>query len=285
MSSLKAVAKWYFNVLGISVVPLKTKKPLVKWSEWSHRQQTDVEFESLPWDKADGIALIGGSKTLGNLYLVSVDYDVKSLPKDVVDRGAELLKLLPITRVEQTPSGGQHWIYLCRKPYSYIKRYHDCCAIELLGASWLTIMYPSTGYYVLNEQLPALIDDFDFFIDELKKYDTKVVYTNQVQTSGNLQLVSGYPPCVLEAVDELARTGELDHEERLFMTTYLLHVMSEKEVFDVLKVAKDCVSGKTWYNIRWLKDRKYRPCRCDKVIEMGLCKGKCNRYPHPLGVR
>jgi hypothetical protein len=279
------VASWYFNVLGLSIVPLKAKKPLCKWSEWRYRNQTEEEFNSLPWDVAEGFALIGGSRTLGGLYLVSIDYDVKNLPVDIVKRGKDLTMMLPYTRVEQTPSGGQHWVYLCRKPYEYIKRYHDCCAIEILGASWLTIMYPSTGYSVLNEDVPHLIDDFEFLIDAMKKFDTKVVVSNQVQNSSNLVLVSGYPMCVLNAVDELARTGELDHEERLFMSTYLLNVMNAVDVMDILKVAKDFNYGKTWYNVQWLLRRKYRPCGCDKVISLGLCKSKCNLYPHPLGCR
>ena len=281
--SLKDTAMYYFNVLSLSVVPLKAKKPLVKWRDWRFRMQTEDEFASLPWDVADGIALIGGSKTLGGLYFCAIDYDVKELPKEAVDRGAEMLKLLPETRVERTPSGGQHWLYFCKKPYQYMKRFHGCCAIEILGSSWLTIMCPSIGYSVVDGKIPiCMIDDFEFLLKKMSNYDTKKIVSKEVRNNNNLLLVSGYPQCVLNAVDELVQTGELDHEERLFLSTYLVNRMDVKSAIDVIKVAKDFSYSKTLYQVNWLKNSGYKPCKCDKIIEMGLCQNKCVLYPYPM---
>jgi hypothetical protein len=269
--------------MALNVVPLKAKKPLVQWRVWADKRQSETEFKMLPWDVADGIALIGGSKTLGGLYFVAIDYDVKNLSEDAMVVGRWLTDLLPKTRVEKTPSGGEHWLYLCRDPCEYVKKYHDCCAIEILGSSWLTIMYPSVGYSILDNTPIAMIDNFDSLVEEMKKH-APVKNTNYCQNYSGLQLVSGYPSCVLNAVEELAKTGELDHEERLFLCTYLVNTIGAKETMEIIKVANDFKYGMTWYQLNWLARNKYRPCKCDKLIDLGLCHAKCNLYPYPLHV-
>jgi len=144
-------AKAYHNQ-GLPVVPLKGKHPLTDWAKWQNQPQTREEYESLPWDKADGFAVICGIKNKDGLFIGTVDFDVKNLPSEVAEKGREVLKHLPTTQIEETPSGGQHWIYLSQQKPKTISVYHNICGLELIGEGKLCIMAPSRGYKRLNDR-------------------------------------------------------------------------------------------------------------------------------------
>jgi len=61
LSRLKSVAYGYWRQ-GLNIVLVKGKKPLSEWKQWQTRRQTEADFEALPWDEADGFALIGRLK-------------------------------------------------------------------------------------------------------------------------------------------------------------------------------------------------------------------------------
>ena len=55
--TLLEVAKAY-RIQGLPIVPLKGKQPLADWVKWQKQTQTEEELQSLPWDKADGFAIV-----------------------------------------------------------------------------------------------------------------------------------------------------------------------------------------------------------------------------------
>jgi hypothetical protein len=157
---IRNAAYEYFKQ-GCNIVVLKGKQPLVSWSQWQKERQSQEEFESLPWIQADGFALIAGSKLDNGLFFNAVDYDVKNLSSEIVDRGKQALKGLPITQIEQTPSGGQHWVYFCHNKPKTVSAFHNECALELLGEGKLCIMAPSKGYKRLNDNTPTIVQNIE----------------------------------------------------------------------------------------------------------------------------
>jgi len=155
---LKNQTKEYWKQ-GLVIIPAKGKKPLVEWLKWQSKEQTEEEFNSLPWDEATVFGVLLGKKLKNGLYLGAVDFDVKNLTEEVVAKGREALKNLPITQMEETPSGGQHLIYYSKEKPRTISVYHNKAALELLGEKKLVYMAPSEGYKKLNDNTPRIVPD------------------------------------------------------------------------------------------------------------------------------
>lgn len=153
-----------------------SKKPLLEWGRWQVERQTLEEFESQPWDRADGYAIVCGYPNVEGLYLAVVDYDVKKVGDEARARGVGLLGRLPETRVERTVSGGLHYIYLSRVKPRPVARYHDSCALELVAGSKICIMAPSRGYTVEKDKEPTVVEDAEgLFYEALGVEDTRGV--------------------------------------------------------------------------------------------------------------
>jgi len=161
-SSLKTAVYEYFKQ-GLNVVPfrVKEKRPLVEWQKWQTQRQTSEEFDALPWQDADGFALVCGTKLNNGLFLGVLDFDVKNLPEETIQKGKELLKKFLTTQTEETLSKGQHLIYFCREKPKTVSAYHNECALEIIGENKLVIMAPSQGYRRLNDNMPSEINDLN----------------------------------------------------------------------------------------------------------------------------
>jgi len=172
-SKLKLAAKEYF-FNGLNIIPLHDKLPLIQWSKWQNQKQTETDFESLPWEQANGFALIGGSQLNNGLFICAIDFDVKNTSLEAQQKAQKIMKYLPITQIEGTVSGGQHWIYLSRRKPKTISVYHKNCALELLGENKLIIMAPSKGYRWLNDNTPTVVQDIEtLFLEALEKEGLK----------------------------------------------------------------------------------------------------------------
>jgi predicted transcriptional regulator len=161
MTDLKGAACEYFQV-GCSVVPVNAnKKPFVEWAKWQTEKQSLQEFEALPWLEATSYGVVCGTKLNNGLYFSGVDFDVKNLPIETIEKGRQALKELPITQMEETPSKGQHWIYYVHNKPKTVSAFHNDCALELLGEGKLCIMAPSQGYKRLNDNTPTVVQDLE----------------------------------------------------------------------------------------------------------------------------
>lgn len=213
---------------GLNVVLLNGKKPLHDWAKWQTERQTLRDFEALPWNEADGFALIGGTKLENGLFFGAVDFDVKNVSEKAEEKGKQALKCLPITQIEETPSGGQHWIYLCRSKPKTINAYHNECALELIGEGKLCIMAPSEGYKRLNDNSPAVIDDLEaIFYNALEQIGIKNGQQpqNKVWFNRNDLTAKSYtgknPPCI-NALFRGATQGERN-EYGIRLASYMLN--------------------------------------------------------------
>lgn len=158
--SIKEAAYNYW-LQGLNIVLLRGKEPLHKWERWRNERQSESDFEALPWNEADAFALIGGSRLENGLFFAAVDFDVKNVSEEAKEKGIQALKHLPVTQVEETPSGGQHWIYYSQVKPKTISAYHNIAALELIGEGKLCIMAPSAGYKRLNDNQPTVVQNLE----------------------------------------------------------------------------------------------------------------------------
>jgi len=159
-SELIGAAQAYYDI-GFNVFTIKGKQPLAKWEKWITEKQTQEEFDNLNFSDCDGIGLVCGTKNKDGLYLAIIDFDVKKLAPEAIEKGKQVLKKLPITLMEETPSKGQHWIYYVHSKPKTIKTYHNEAAIELLGEHTYCAMAPSLNYKRLNDNSPTVVNDLE----------------------------------------------------------------------------------------------------------------------------
>ena len=181
IKALREAARRYFEQ-GIPVIPayiyFDEKKQryekiflVDEWKKWQTEPQTVEEFENLNWEKANGFAIINGVKTKDGLYVGVVDFDVKGLEPKNIEVGKRIVGELPITQLETTVNGGEHRIYLSRKPVQTVKSYRVLAGVELLGRGTIAVMAPSFGYKRLNDNTPTIIEDLtDKFMKAVGKY-------------------------------------------------------------------------------------------------------------------
>lgn len=200
---IKASAKKYWSQ-GLNIVVLNGKKPLHDWTKWQKEKQNETDFEALPWEKADSFAIICGHQLANGLFLGAIDFDIKNLPAEVIEKGRQALKNFPITQIEETPSGGQHWIYLSQTEPKTVSAYHDVAALELIGKGKLCIMAPSTGYKRLNDNTPTTVQNLEgLFYQALRVVDVKTPEESSSkrfwfnrEDLANQQYKGKNPPCI-----------------------------------------------------------------------------------------
>ena len=157
---LFAAAQAYFDK-GYNVFTIKVKQPLAKWEKWQAERQSQDEFNSLNFFDCDSIGVICGTRNGDGLHLAVIDFDVKNLPLEAIEKGKQTMKELPLTAVEESPSGGQHWIYYTHCKPKTLKSYHNEAAIELLGEHTYCAMAPSRGYKKINDYSPTVVTDLE----------------------------------------------------------------------------------------------------------------------------
>lgn len=163
--SVKAVASTYWEI-GVNVVPVKGKKPLIEWSAFQTQRQTRQDFDGFPWVAADGFGLICGTELNDKTFLGIIDFDIKNLPDETIEKGRQVLKELRLTRVEETPSKGQHWIYLCRVQPDSKSVYHNVCGLEIIGKSKYAVCAPSQNYKTLNDNTFTVIENLETLLTD-----------------------------------------------------------------------------------------------------------------------
>lgn len=171
----------YYHALGIPVIPFEIwknekgiyeKKNIGYWKQWETQPQTEEEFKNLNWNEANGLGVLLGIKAKNGLYLSVVDHDVKgkTIKPGAIEKGKEILKNFPITRMVETANKGLHYEYWSKIRPNIEGKFHDDAALELLGEKKLCLM-AGLGYEPLNDNPPREIEDLETtFYTILKKY-------------------------------------------------------------------------------------------------------------------
>jgi hypothetical protein len=197
---IKPVASEYWK-LGCNIVLLKQKKPLHEWQKWINERQTEQEFNDLSWTEATQIAVICGTKLDNGLFFCAVDFDVKNLPAETVEKGRQAHRKLPITRIEGTPSKGMHYLYLRKTKPKTVSAFHNQAALELLGEGKLCISWPSPDYSRLNDNDLTTVQDLEsLFYEALSSVGIKAEKKTQSWFDRQDLAVKPYrkddPPCI-----------------------------------------------------------------------------------------
>lgn len=194
------------------------KQPIIKWQKWENEDQTLEDFECLPWGAAEGFAVLCGKPNKSGLSVGVIDFDVKKTTVEAQALGRKALSFLRVTARESTPSGGEHWIYLCRTPPETNTAYHDVAALELCGKGHLAVMYPSKGYKRLNDNPPTAIDNLEsMFLEALRKIG--VVKDEKKPVSVEADSKPRLRPCFKKLLEK----AELNHDERVALANELEH--------------------------------------------------------------
>lgn len=141
-----------------------TSSRLLSRRRWQNHAQTLQDFEELPWEKADGFAIVCGVKLNNGYYVEALDVDLEKgrepLSEEVLENQDKVLKNMRITQLEETPSQGKHLLYYSMAPVE--TKSEDRCGIEVLGAGKLCIMAPSKGYKRLNDNTPSTVANLNW---------------------------------------------------------------------------------------------------------------------------
>jgi len=187
MSTYKKLAKNYKSRLGINVLPLKGKRPMIEWDRWQNTIQTEDDIEKMNWS---------GSTGLGGIQGIS---DWRCLDIDIVE-DFEIVELilkdlgLPenYSWVVQSGSGEGFHIYIRiqnddevlkklggdKAVYKFkLKKDGYCKHIELRWMNCQTALPPSMhesggiyNFYFENPEEPPVYVDLDKLINCLEKY-------------------------------------------------------------------------------------------------------------------
>jgi len=268
---LKKIAYEYWQ-LGLNIVPVREKTPLIKWTELQSSPQSSDDFISLPWNEADGFALIGGAKKIDGLYLGAIDYDVKNVSDNAKELGKKFLKELLATRIEKTPSGGEHWVFYSRKQVGTVSNFHDLAALELLGSGKLIIMAPSKGYTRMNDNELTVLEDLEstfykgLYRIGLKKPE-KVTRTVPAKRRRKVQARM----CCEAALE---KNRHVSHLMRLAIAgEYKRLGWSESDIVDLFRHQDDFDREKCQVQVRSADPNK--TASCESIKSWGYCLPEC----------
>lgn len=80
MSTYKKLAKNYKSRLGINVLPLKGKRPMIEWDRWQNTIQTEDDIEKMNWSGSTGLGGVQGINDWRCLDLDAVeDFEIVEL--------------------------------------------------------------------------------------------------------------------------------------------------------------------------------------------------------------
>lgn len=204
MSTYKKLAKNYKSRLGINVLPLKGKRPMIEWDRWQNTIQTEDDIEKMNWSGSTGLGGVQGINDWRCLDLDAVeDFEIVELilqelglPEKycwVVQSGSgEGFHIYirsphpsPLPEGEGNPFhriGGEKAVYKFKlKPVSPSEsrgRKDDYCKhIELRWKNCQTALPPSMhesggiyNFYFENPEEPPSYVELDKVIECLEKY-------------------------------------------------------------------------------------------------------------------
>ena len=181
---MKETANTYFG-FGLSVIPVGSdKRPRLSDSDTKGYKWKKHSDELLKpngqFDKAYGIAIVCG-KVSGGLEIIDIDSKCEIVKGDLIKRYKQQVStydqnLLKKLVVEQSPSGGYHFIYRTKIPGANTKlasrhataeelkadpQQKIYCLLETRGTGGYFAAYPTPGYKLVQggfDAIPMLTD-------------------------------------------------------------------------------------------------------------------------------
>ncbi|MGK9369692.1 PriCT-2 domain-containing protein [Melioribacter sp. Ez-97] len=187
MSTYKKLAKNYKSRMGINILPLKGKRPMIEWDRWLNTIQTEDDIEKMNWSGSTGLGGIQGINDWRCLDLDAVeDFEINEL----------ILQELGLPEkycwVVQSGSGEGFHIYIRVKEnaerldklggdkavYKFkLKKDSYCKHLELRWKDCQTALPPSMhesggiyNFYFDNPEEPPSFVELDKVIECLEKF-------------------------------------------------------------------------------------------------------------------
>jgi len=127
--------------------------------------------------------------------------------------------------------------------------------------------------YKVSREVKKMLEEDRYF------YFT-VTYDSAPRCTFPREEPSKEPPCITMYMDMLEKTGELPHWARLQLAIYLLRRgWTYDDIVNVFRKARDFNRRKTEYQVRYADKKGLNMLRCSRVMELGLCPGRCEYYP------
>lgn len=187
MSTYKKLAKNYKSRMGINVLPLKGKRPMIEWDRWQNTIQTEDDIEKMNWSGSTGLGGVQGINDWRCLDLDAVeDFEIVEL----ILQGLGLPE--KYCWVVQSGSGEGFHIYIRVKEnaerldklggdkavYKFkLKKDNYCKHLELRWKNCQTALPPSMhesggiyNFYFGNPEEPPSYVELDKVIECLEKY-------------------------------------------------------------------------------------------------------------------
>ena len=274
-NSIKAVAFEYWK-MGAVVIPYFIsrdeknqewdKKPCVQWKKWQLSPQNEQEFQSLPFDRANGFGILAGTRLNNGMFFCAIDFDTKKLPEETIEKGRPLLKEFRTTKRETTISNGEHLLYFSKNKPNNNNSYHDVCGLELIAEHRAVIMAPSYGYKAVNDNAITEVENVEQMFSMV--LGNAGLRKRHVKRKGDIRY------CCRVALE---RDSHIKHEMRLCIAAeYKKAGWGENDIVELFNTQTDFDHDKTLYQVRTADPKK--TLTKQSIMELGYCYKEC---PNP----
>ncbi|MFX0075411.1 MAG: hypothetical protein ACFE96_08215 [Candidatus Hermodarchaeota archaeon] len=113
---------------------------------------------------------------------------------------------------------------------------------------------------------------YDKILSIWNKRKEEFDFTFKIDIRSKEELLTLYPPCVLEILKKAEEGQNLIHHERLYIVWFLLALEYPVEkVVEIFATLPDFDREKTTYQVEYAKRKNYTPYQCSTLKSLGLC--------------
>ncbi|AQQ75477.1 archaeal/eukaryotic-type DNA primase large subunit [uncultured archaeal virus] len=80
-----------------------------------------------------------------------------------------------------------------------------------------------------------------------------------------------FPPCIQACIDEIVATGELSHDKRLHLASFLIWIWDYEDVEALFSLCNDYKPYYTRQQLDFILEREYYPYSCKNAKMLGIC--------------
>lgn len=128
------------------------------------------------------------------------------------------------------------------------------------------------AFFELTSQIHGFKDLYDKILSLWDKKKEEFDFTFKLDIKSKEEMLTLYPPCVIEILKKAEEGQNLVHHERLFIVWYLLALEYPVEnVANIFSTLPDFDREKTTYQVEYAKRKNYTPYQCSTLKSLGLC--------------
>jgi DNA primase large subunit len=115
-------------------------------------------------------------------------------------------------------------------------------------------------------------DLYDKILSLWMKRKEEFDFTFKIDIKSKEDILTLYPPCVLEVLKKAEEGQNLVHHERLYIVWFLLALEYPVEkVINIFSTLPDFDRDQTTYQVEYAKRKNYTPYQCSTLKSLGLC--------------